>query len=429
MSYIFEIATVLTECLLVHIFFNGWFGINSQKRKMIPLVMAAFFLLQCLISLIALHPAVRTIVGYFLVLGVAATLYNTTKTSSIYSAFLYMSFAVAAEFLCLILLNTLGYDVDLLMAEGNVRIVYLVLAKTVQLVVVLIVASVLRKNRTALTFKQVIPLLPCLVVSIYICIVFFGLFPEQDESLSLVLMVAVIGLLYINGIVVFYTQTIKRTIFEAEEQKIAVQHYEMQAQYHKSVLKNREETRALWHDLKKYITAIEALIESGDNQNAKVEYEQIRQVYNEITKVANIGNTAIDAILSHNITRAKIENISVKLDVYIPPELPISAVDFSIIIGNTFDNAIEECATLVNRNPDTEPEIKVSLIQMNDMLFFEITNPCAQVSHKKPGNIHGYGLQNVKRCVEKYNGSMSNGIEDGQYRVSIRLGCDMVTSS
>lgn len=97
--------------------------------------------------------------------------------------------------------------------------------------------------------------------------------------------------------------------------------------------------------------------------------------------------------------------------------------DLNIIIGNTFDNAIEECATLVNRNPDTEPEIKVSLIQMNDMLFFEITNPCAQVSHKKPGSIHGYGLQNARRCVEKYNGSMSNGVVDGQYRVSICLDC------
>lgn len=423
MSYVFEIATVLTECLFVHIFFNGWFGVNPQRRKLIPLVMVVFFLLQCLISIISLPPAVRMIMGYVFVLCVAVMLYNTTKTSSIYSAFLFMSFAVASEYLCLILLNGLGYDVDSLMAEGNVRIVYLVIAKSVQLVIVLIVASVLRKNRTALTFKQVIPLLPCLIVSIYICVVFFGLFPEQDESLSLILLLAVIGLLYINGIIVFYTQTIKRTVFEAEEQKIAMQNYEMQTQHYKNVLKNREETRTLWHDLKKYITAIEALVESGNNQSAKSEYEQIRQAYDKLTKVADTGNTAIDAILSHNILRAKAENISVKLDAYIPPELQISAVDFSIIIGNTFDNAIEECSTILDQNPDAKPRIAVSIVQMNDMLFYEITNPCAGVPRKKPGKVHGYGLQNVRRCVDKYGGFMINEIEEGHYRVFTRLNC------
>jgi sensor histidine kinase regulating citrate/malate metabolism len=88
-----------------------------------------------------------------------------------------------------------------------------------------------------------------------------------------------------------------------------------------------------------------------------------------------------------------------------------------VIIGNTFDNAIKECVTIADANS----QINVTLIQQNRMLFYEIVNPCVNIPHKKAGKHRGYGLENVRRCVGKYDGSMESGIIEGQYRVSIRL--------
>lgn len=416
-----EILTVLFECILVYVFFNAWFGMRARSGMVILLlVMAGFFSLQCVISLTMIHPMLRLIISYLLTLGVAAVLFETKRASAIYSALLYIALAVASEYLSLVMLGAFGFDTDLLMTEGNARAVYLVFAKTVQLIVVLIAASILRKNRAALTLKQILPLLPCLIVSIYICNVFFAVFSESAESLSLI--VAVIGLLYINGIVILHTQFIKSAAVEAQEQRLALEHYEMQVQYYQNLLKNREETRTLWHDIKKSVMAIESMVESSDSQNAKSEYEKLRKALDDTESIVDVGNPVMDAILYHNIMQAKSAGIPVRLIADIPPEIPVSAVDLSIIIGNTFDNAIEECAALTGNRTGAKPEINVSLAQKNSMLFYEIVNPCSPVPHKKAGSVHGYGLINVRRCVDKYGGSMANEIVDGQYRVSIRLG-------
>jgi len=369
--------------------------------------------------LFALTPILQAAISFVLVFVIAGALYGTTLSSALYSSLIYMALAILSEYSSLVILNAFGFDTGALMAGGNTRIVLLALAKTVHFMVVLIAASVLRKNRITLTLRQVAPLLPCIIVSVYICIVFFVVFPDIGESGSLMLIIALIGLMYINGIVVLNTQAIKNAVFVNEEQRLASQHYDMQERYYRNVLNDREETRALWHDLKKHVTAIEAMVESSGGQSVKNEYEQIRQVFDALGNIVDTENMILNVILHHNINHAKSNNINVSLDAHIPPVLPFSAVDLSVIIGNTFDNAIEECSAFAGVNS----QINVSIIQQKQMLFYEITNPCMQVSHGKVGRIHGYGLMNVRRCVDKYNGSMEHGISDGYYKVSIRLNC------
>jgi hypothetical protein len=418
-NHISEIATVAFACFLVHIFFNGWFGVRGNKRLRNMLFMTLYFLFHSIVSLLTLNPIHQATLSLILVFGIASTMYETTLLSALYSSLLFLALAILSEYSSLVLLNILGFETSTLMVGGYTRIVLLVLAKTVHFMVVLIATSILQKNRIALTPKQVAPLLPCFIVSIYICIVFFIVFPDVGENLSIILVVALIGLLYINGIVVFNIQLIKNNAFENEEQRLVRQQYEMQERYYHNVLKDQEETRALWHDIKKHIKVIEAVVELSDSQLAKNEYDQIYQSFDELGNVVDIENAILNVILFHNIDRAKSHNISVSLDVRVSPVLPFSATDLSVIIGNTFDNAIEECIILAGANP----QINVTLIQQNQMLFYEITNPYLQISHKKVGNIRGYGLKNVKRCVDKYHGSMEYGTKNEQYIVSIRLNC------
>lgn len=415
----FEVATVMFACLLIHIFFNSWYGTRNRAPFKNFLIMTAYFLLHSIAVLLPIDPMFRTLISAFLVTGVAVVLYDTSKPSAIYSALLFLALAVLSEYLSLVVLQMLGVDSYTLMSDGNIRAIYLALAKIVHLIIVLIAASVLRRNRAILTIKQIAPLLPCVLVSIYVCIVFFRIYSYLEEGYALMLIIALIGLLYVNGIIIFNTQAIKSSIVEFEEHKLANKHYEMQKQYYHNVIVDREETRALWHDLKKHVTALEVLVNSGGNQHAKNEYESINKAFNELGNVVDTENTNINAIVHHNISRAKSNGVRVTLDAHVSPDLSISAVDLSVIIGNTFDNAIEECLLLEN----TERIITVTILQKNNMLFYEISNPCLPVSHKKPGKIRGYGLKNVQRCAEKHSGSMEYGVFDGKFKVSIRLTC------
>ena len=420
--YLFEAATTLFECFLAHIFFNGWFGVKNMKRAKRALLMSSDFALHCIVALLPLDQTLRSAISYVLVLGIAAALYDTTRISALYSTIIYVALSLLSEYLCILLMDTLRLDTTALAAEGNARALYLALSKTVHFAIAVIVASALRRDHLIVTVKQVAPIFPSIIISAFICIVFFKAFSDYDEGLSFTLAIVLVGLLYINGIIVFNTQSAKSAIVEIEKEKLEKQYFDMQDQYYRNVVKDREETHALWHDLKKYVTAIEALVESGDNQHAKDEYKEISQMFGELGNVVDIENSVLNAILHHNIERAKSSEVSVRLYAQVPPELPIAAVDLSVIIGNTFDNAIEECATFA----DKKPQISVTLVQQNRMLFYEITNPCAQgaqAPRAKPGKYHGYGLKNVRRCVDKYAGSMQHGVSGSQYKVSIRLNC------
>lgn len=417
----FEIITVLFECILLHIFFNAWFGTRYYNSLKTALFLFLYCVLHCFVSLLPIQPVIRTTISYFLVLAIASALYDTTRSSAVYSSLLYMALAVVSEYLCLALLNVLKYDTSIIMFAGNARGIYLALAKTVNFTVVLTAATILRKNRAALTFRQIASLLPCLIVSIYICIVFLKTFSDSENELSLTLVIALIGLLYINGIIVLNTQSIKRTVVKINEQKLAVQQYEMQEQYYRNVIKDREETRALWHDVKKYVTAIEAMILSGNTDAAKKEYEAMHQAFNKLGWAVDVENETLNIILYHNIQHAKEYNISVHLSVQVPSEIPISAVDLSVILGNTFDNSIDECLKF----DDKHREIRVTIIQQNNMLFYEIKNPRSEASNRKSGKHHGYGLDNIKRCIKKYDGSMVIDATNAYYCVSIRLNCPL----
>jgi len=414
---VYELATVLFACLLIHIFFNSWFGTRAHKPPIIFLVFTAYFLIHSAVTLLPINPIFRAVFSALLVIGIAAALYRTTKPSAIYSAILFVALAVLSEYFSLVILQVLGFDTEALMADGITRATYLALAKTVHLIVVLVAASVLRKNRATLTLKQIAPLLPCVVASVYLCIVFFYIYPYHEDSFALMLIIALIGLLYINGIIVFNTQAIKSSVVKVEEQKQANKHYEMQKQYYENVITDREETRALWHDLKKHVEALEVLVNSGENQSAKDEYKHIHRTFSGLGDVVDTESSSLNAILHHNVRRAKSSGIKVSLDANVSYTLSFSAVDLSVIIGNTFDNAIEECLM----HDETQRTISVAIIQKNNMLFYEITNPCLAVPRKKRGKVRGYGLKNVERCIEKNSGSMEYGYFDGHFKVSVRI--------
>ncbi|MCL2152068.1 MAG: GHKL domain-containing protein [Oscillospiraceae bacterium] len=420
MNYLyFEIATVLFECLIVHVLFNAWFGLKAHNRTRDVVCYAIFFFLTCLITILPVQPLIRSAINLILVFCLAKLLYNSTIVSSLYSSLLFTALAVVTEYFCLVLLNYLHFDTEALMAVGNARAIYLVLAKSVHFLAAIITASVFRKNRATLTLKQILSLIPCLIVSIYICSLFYELYPVYEGDISLSLVIALVGLLYINGIIVLNTQSIKSTVVEIEGQKQVAQQYEMQEHYYRNVIKDREETRALWHDVKKHITAIEAIVGVGDINAANIEYDAIRQAFDKLGDVVDVENEVLNIILYHNIQRAKAHDIPVRLTAQVAPKISISAVDLSVVLGNTFDNAIDECIMLESESR----EISVSLIQRNNMLFYEIKNPCMEIPHKKSGSYHGYGIKNVNACVQKYNGAMERGAANGYYCVSIRLNC------
>lgn len=103
----------------------------------------------------------------------------------------------------------------------------------------------------------------------------------------------------------------------------------------------------------------------------------------------------------------------------------IDMFDLCTIISNLLDNAIE---AVVKVDEDSR-YIDVTFRYDDLMLYFDVCNPYAGELHisqnvivtKKVSQNHGYGLLNVRKSVELYNGSMDIKTDNNTFEVLIAL--------
>lgn len=416
MFQILEIGTPIFECFLVHIFFHNWFGRRVVPRWRFAATFLCYFLTNVVCTLSPLLPLVRSLVSIVCVAVVVWLLYDATPLFAVSGSVLYMGLAVLAEYSTMAVMNTFSFDTTVLMEYGQVRAIYIAFAKLIHLAFVLIVSAVLSRNHGPLKVQQIIPLLPCQIISMYICQVFYRV-SRHTNDLSGSFVFVLLGLLYINAISVAFLQNMAARSVLQQEKTLAEQNFVLQQAYYAQVQQDQSETHALWHDIKKYVLAIQAMIADQGNEDAVYALQELQNECSRLGDVVDVENPELNVILNHCVQKAKAAGVYMTLDASVPHKLSVSAVDLSIIIGNTMDNAIEACQPL-------EPEqktIAVMLRYSNQMLFYTIDNPCSKCSAKKPGTIHGYGLKNVKRCVEKYQGTFLAEQNESGYHVSIRL--------
>lgn len=97
--------------------------------------------------------------------------------------------------------------------------------------------------------------------------------------------------------------------------------------------------------------------------------------------------------------------------------LQLDSVDITTILGNLLDNAIEAC---VIYGENSQIQVKVLL---GNTLFFAIRNTCKPVkiigeyipTTKPNAQLHGFGLENVKTLLRKYNGEYAMEYDEGWF--------------
>ena len=173
----------------------------------------------------------------------------------------------------------------------------------------------------------------------------------------------------------------------------------------------QEETRALWHDIKKYLLAIQT---DGAEGSAM---RELQERVEDVSRVVDVGNRVLDVILNAYLRQAEENQTRLTLDVQVPPELFVSTADLYVLFGNTLDNALDACAEL----PEEKRQICLVLRVQNDMLFYQIENPYSVQKKSARRSGHGYGLKNVQSCIKKYSGTVTISRENSTFQLSARL--------
>lgn len=184
--------------------------------------------------------------------------------------------------------------------------------------------------------------------------------------------------------------------------------YALQEEYYSQLKEKQTETRALWHDLNKYLLAAQAETASSDA------LARLKAMVDESMEIVDVGNPVLNVILNEYARTAKAQQIELRLRVQVPETLRIAAADLSVLIGNSMDNAITACRAL----PLHQRFIELTLRTQYDILFYQVVNPFGPQTQEVS---HGYGLPNIRRCVERYGGNVDVSRDQGFFILRAHL--------
>jgi len=198
-------------------------------------------------------------------------------------------------------------------------------------------------------------------------------------------------------------------------------------QHFNNLKTNIDSVNAIEHDLNKHFLTLKTLIEGNEDQRA-LQYISQYNAQSSVKKlISNTGNLLIDSIVNYKLENIIEDEISLNIDLNIPPVLNVADYDLTIILGNLIDNAISAMENIDGSN-------MVLKINWEKGLFFihmentfdgnmDIKNKKI-VTTKKDKDAHGYGLANVSKAIEKYDGILNIQTEDNVFIVDVLMYTD-----
>lgn len=240
---------------------------------------------------------------------------------------------------------------------------------------------------------------------------------DMAVSREAVITISVIVLLFNIMLYIFYVSMLDRFIYEREnlELKQQMNIYEQQI---RSDIDNSRKLRGVRHDMKHHIREINDLLTKNKVEQAK---DYLYQMNSEILNAQNMYNTgheAFDGILNYYAEKYANKSLRLEVSVAIPENLEINIFDVNIVLGNLLDNALE--------NAISKTQVDFSLKYNAGMLHISMSNLFEGNIKRVDGNIvsrkgenHGLGLDNVKRIVDKYDGTMVMECDGGRFDVDV----------
>ena len=209
-----------------------------------------------------------------------------------------------------------------------------------------------------------------------------------------------------------------------QEQRDRMQIAQLQQQfaYYQEKMKDEERVRSIYHDLKNHLLVMES---RQNTEETRQMAETLRSQIADYEDYVHTGNEFLDIILKDKAAKAREKQIDFSAMVDFHGIDFMEPLDISTIFGNAIDNAIEASENL----PEYKRLITIKAERVRDMLLITIENNTPPGNHltegttKKDRFVHGFGIPNIKKAVEKYGGQCSFQQEERVYRLKILIPC------
>ena len=409
-----QIASLYIVYRYMHCFFETAKVNRTRELVSYGLYFAAEYLVGRLSDLPVIDVTTSILFLYLL-----TQIYPGKQGKKLLATFLIQGMNMFCEVAVVFLLNDNGGDGEY--GSGSVYIVVLLMFLCERLIEKFGIRNI--RERTSLKHWDLLIFLPLISVIIVFVLITSGI---DNRYVGVTISV---GIILLNLIVFYICDELVGAYIRLEESALVERQLESYSNQLDVLMKSEEKVRGLRHDLKHHLNEI--LMMADKNRAADIkDYIRNMQMYmtNE-NKYVSSGNTDIDSLLNLMLNKAKNELRNVKCKVSVPCELDIQAFDWNIILGNLVDNAIRAA----KESEEGFLHIKISyqrgilLINIKNSYYGELVKTddkyisTKEYDRTDSSQLHGLGIKNVKKIVEKYNGSIEIEDEDGVFDVRILM--------
>jgi len=259
------------------------------------------------------------------------------------------------------------------------------------------------------------------MVSIYISVLLY-----LSTTIKMVYLLIGLLLLFLVNFSTFYLYEKLTLMYKDRMEKVFLEqentYYNNQFELIQTSLKSMKSFK---HDLLNHLSTIKILIQKDEKEKVINHIVKMTDSCYVIKEYAKSGNVVIDSMINYKFQQAEEDDINVNVGLNIPVNLNITSFDLVIILGNILDNAIHATKKLqFNRNIDlrmayNKGRLIIKLVNtFNGKILFQ-GNKILSIDKDKEE--HGLGIENVKRCIHNYKGTMDIEFTDKTYTISLLL--------
>ncbi len=406
------ISTDLFAFYMMKRFVSVFFGVSTDHKKQEWMLFGLYFILLEAALLFFCYPPLTTLINLAMIYSICR-LYEGSRKKKVLVTFLIYSICMVCEVLVM-------YSCGIYEAHGEIKmIVPFVTVLLVSICQFIIERFLIRHTESYyIPHCNVLILIPLASIGLLLFLVMNG-----PGSRRVVVSVSLCMLL-INFLIFYLCDALMGVFSELEDKLMFERLAAGYANQCSVMIQSEEKVKALRHDMKHHLN--ELLLLAGQDSGQKIrEYILNMQEYLENpNEYISSGNKGVDSLLNYMLQEAQQTLNKVDYKVSVPREMGIGSFDLNVIVGNLLDNAIFAASH------SGEKWMSVSLSYEKGLLFIRVRNSYdtkirkngeAYETTRKERQKHGIGLQNVKKAVEHYCGSMQISDTDNIFDVKVML--------
>ena len=302
------------------------------------------------------------------------------------------------------------------------------------------VVRLLKKKTMKLHIKELCYLLLIPITEILFVNIIFNILLIVNENLVFQLyeqfpvflgIVPVVAALFYAGILITIVSYQKMIGLQEEKEKYFVEQQQVHA-----IQERMEEVeqfyhgiRRMKHEMKNHMTNIKGLVRNGSYGDIEQYIDHMDESMNVFELTIKTGNTVTDVIVNDKQKAAEKQEIQFQSEFSYPKSDGYNAYDIGVIINNLLQNALEACGKMAEGKRyiylSGRQKKKFYVINVKNSFEGEVTfdtKTNLPLSTKgKDTALHGIGLSNVKREVDKYMGDVNIRARKNEFSVAVLL--------